>query len=224
MSVQARLRELVRDAGIEVALCRLPQVKVVALGRLPESGKSMTAEYLRVRHGFARLKIGYLVETTAALHGIDDPYAADPITQAELLVDGLDRYCSAHHYLDRLTIESLHRDEPVRELRKLVGDALVVIYLDTGQRLREQRGTASASDVRIRDAIKRERGAEAIAALADEVVGNNGRLLSLRHRLDRLVSSLTWSSGQLGDGEGFVDYEHVFADGRCELLLGDVRC
>ena len=30
------------------------------------------------------------------------------------------------------------------------------------------------------------------------------------------------ASGQLGDGEGFVDYEHVFADGRCELLLGDV--
>lgn len=193
MSVQVRLRELVRDAGIEVPLCRLPQVKVVALGGLSESGKSTAAEYLRVRHGFARLKIGYLVETTAALHGINDPYAADPITQAELLVDGLDRYCSAHHYLDRLTIESLHRDEPVRELRKLLGDALVVIYLDTGRRLREQRGTAGASDVRIRDAIKRERGAEGIAALADEVVGNNGSLLSLRHRLDRLVSSLTWS-------------------------------
>jgi hypothetical protein len=30
------------------------------------------------------------------------------------------------------------------------------------------------------------------------------------------------ASGQLGHGEGFVDYEHVFADGRCELLLGDV--
>jgi predicted nucleotidyltransferase len=75
----------------------------------------------------------------------------------------------------------------------LLGDALVVIYLDTGQRLREQRGTAGASDVRIRDTIKRERGTEAIAALADEVIGNNGSLLSLRHRLDRLVSSLTWS-------------------------------
>jgi cytidylate kinase len=193
MSVQARLRELVRDAGIEVALCRLPEVKVVALGGLSESGKSTAAEYLRVRHGFARLKLGYLVETAAALHGIDDPYAADPVTQAELLVEGLDRYCSAHHYLDRLTIESLHRDEPVRELRKLLGDALVVIYLDTGQRLREQRGTAGASDVRIRDTIKRERGTEAIAALADEVIGNNGSLLSLRHHLDRLVSSLTWS-------------------------------
>ncbi len=29
-------------------------------------------------------------------------------------------------------------------------------------------------------------------------------------------------SGQRGDGEGFVDYEHVFADGKCDLLLGDV--
>jgi cytidylate kinase/predicted nucleotidyltransferase len=193
MSMQVRLRELVQDAGTEVPLCRLPQVKVVALGGLSESGKSTAAEYLRARHGFARLKLGYLVETAAALHGIDDPYSADPVTQAELLVDGLDRYCSAHHYLDRLTIESLHRDEPVRELRKLLGDALAVVYVDTGQSLREQRGTIGAPDVRIRDAIKCERGAEAIASLADEVVGNNGSLLSLRHHLDRLVFSLTWS-------------------------------
>jgi hypothetical protein len=192
MSVQARLRELVQDAGIEVPSCRLPQVKVIALGGLSESGKSTTAEYLRVRHGFARLKIGYLIETAAALHGIDDPYAADPIAQAELLVDELDRYCSAHHYLDRLTIESLHRDQPVRELRKLLGGVLVVIYLNTDQRLREQRGTAGASDVLIRDKVKCERGAEAIASLADEVISNDGSRLSLRHRLDHLVYTLTW--------------------------------
>jgi hypothetical protein len=38
----------------------------------------------------------------------------------------------------------------------------------------------------------------------------------------RLTVPRLMASGSLGDGEGFVDYEHVFADGRCELLLGDV--
>lgn len=194
MSVQARLRELVHDAGIEVPLCRLPQTTVLALGGLSESGKSTAAEHLRVQHDFARLKIGYLIETAAALCGIGDPYAADPITQAELLTDGLDRYCTAHHYLKRMTIESLHRDKPVTELRKLLGYALTVIYLDTDQRHREQRATAGASDVRTRDAVKRERGAEVIATLADEVISNDSSLLSLRHRLDQLVHDLNWPS------------------------------
>jgi len=30
------------------------------------------------------------------------------------------------------------------------------------------------------------------------------------------------ATGHLGDGDGFADYEHVFADGKCDLLLGDV--
>lgn len=183
MSVQARLRELACGAGIEVPMCRLPQLKVLAMGGLSESGKSTAAEYLRVRHGFARLKIGYLIETAAVLRGVSDPYDSDPATQAELLIDGLDQYCTAHHYLERVTIGSLHRGKPTRELRKLLGGALTIVYLDTDQRYREQRGTAGASDVRTRDVVKRERGAEAISVIADEVIRNNGSLLALRHRL-----------------------------------------
>jgi hypothetical protein len=192
MSVQARLRELIRGAGIEVPRCRLPEIKILAFGGLSESGKSTAAEYLRVRYSFARLKIGYLIEKAADLCGVGNPYASDPITQAELLVDGLDRYCMARHYLERVTIESLHRDAPTHELRKLLGGALTIAYIDTDQRHREQRGTAGASDVRVRDAVKRERGAEAIAVLANEMITNNGSLLSFQHRLDRLVYGLTW--------------------------------
>jgi dephospho-CoA kinase len=108
MEVQARLRELITDAGITVPLCRIPQVRVVAFGGMSESGKSTAADYLRVRHGFARLKIGYLLDLAAAYRGISDPYEADLVTQAELLADALDRYCAAHHFAERLSIESLH--------------------------------------------------------------------------------------------------------------------
>ncbi len=70
--VPSQLESLSTNTGIEILL---------ALGGLPESGRSTTAEYLRVRHGFARLKIGFLIETAAALHGTGDPYAADPVAR-----------------------------------------------------------------------------------------------------------------------------------------------
>jgi hypothetical protein len=192
MEIQAELRSVLRGYSTDIPACRLPEVTAVALGGMSESGKSTAAEHLRVTHGFARLKIGYLIELAAGLCGIADPYAADDVTQAELLADGLDRYCAAHHFLDKVTIESLHRYGPVAELRKLLGRRLMIVYLQTPEKVRQHRVAEDAAAMRARDGVKRERGAKAIASIADEVLGNEQGLLTLYRSLDRLVRQMQW--------------------------------
>jgi hypothetical protein len=191
MAVQAELRERFTAVVPGIPPCRLPAVTVVALGGMSESGKSTAAEYLRTRHGFARLKIGYLIEEAAARCQIADPYREPASTQAELLIDSLDRFCAAHHFLTRVSLESVHRDEPATELRKILGHGLCLTYLNTAARVREQRGTSGPADVRERDAVKHRRGASAVAAIADRVIGNDGSRLALCRQLDGLVAGLT---------------------------------
>jgi hypothetical protein len=63
VDVQYELRALLRDwLGLAVPDVALHRVQVVALGGLSESGKSTAGGYLATRHGYARLKIGYLLE------------------------------------------------------------------------------------------------------------------------------------------------------------------
>jgi hypothetical protein len=102
---------------------------VVALGGLSESGKSTAGAYLAARHGYARLKIGYLLETAAARRQVADVYALDAAGIAELLADGLEDYCRAHRFQRRVSIESLHRANVTAELAKLLGPSLRVAYL-----------------------------------------------------------------------------------------------
>lgn len=191
MAVQAEMRDRLAEVIPGVPRCRLPSVRVVALGGLSESGKSTAGEYLRTRNGFARLKIGYLIEEAACRCGIADPYREDAVIQAELLIDSLDRYCAAHHFVSRVSLESLHRVGPVAELSKLLGDVLTVIYLDASPSVRERRSAAGPADVRERDRIKCGRGAVAIRGMADRIIGNDGSRLELCRSLDRLVADLT---------------------------------
>ncbi|MDQ2873854.1 MAG: hypothetical protein M3Y33_03155 [Actinomycetota bacterium] len=72
--IGVRLGEL---PGLEVPEVALQRVRVVALGGLSESGKSTAGHYLATRHGYARLKIGYLLAVAAARHQITDVYALD---------------------------------------------------------------------------------------------------------------------------------------------------
>ena len=184
IAIQAELRKRLSGAQSALPPCLLAAVRVVALGGMSESGKSTAADYLRTHHGFARLKIGYLIEEAAARSGISDPYREPAAIQAELLADSLDRYCAAHHFLTKLSLESVHRDEPAAELRKLLGGILTLVYLDTPGQIREQRGVAGPTDVRERDAVKHHRGAAAVAALADVVINNGGTRLALARQLD----------------------------------------
>ncbi|RKE21952.1 hypothetical protein BX266_5360 [Streptomyces sp. TLI_171] len=192
VAVQDELRRLLHPHHPAVPARCLPGVDVVALGGLSESGKSTTGEYLRTRHGHDRLKIGHLIDTAAAHAGIRDPYALAPVVRAELLLDGLDRYTAAHHYLNRLTIESLHEYDVTAELRRMLGDQLSVVYVEATEELRMHRGTAGPEDVRVRDEVKRARGAERIRTIADRVIDNNGSRLALERRLDRIALDAVW--------------------------------
>ena len=190
IAIQAELRQHLGRMVPPVPPCALAALTVIAIGGLSESGKSTAADYLRSRHGYARLKIGYLIEEAAARSSISDPYREPAEIQAELLADSLDRFAAAHHFLTRVSLESVHRDEPATELRKLLGGNLTLTYLDTPAGTREHRGVAGPADVRERDAVKHRRGAAAVAALADVVISNEGTRLSLARQLDVLSARL----------------------------------
>jgi hypothetical protein len=192
LTVQQELGVLVRRLGLTVPDVSLESVRVVALGGLSESGKSTAGHYLQVRHGHVRLKIGYLLRLAGELRGIADVYELDPTALAELLVEALEEFCAAHHFQRRVTIESLHRQEMTRELVKLLGPQLTVVYVDAEVSVREARGVHGPEDVRERDEVKRARGADRVQQLADLVVDNNGPRTALYHALDRLVVDDRW--------------------------------
>ncbi|MGA5819905.1 nucleotidyltransferase domain-containing protein [Kitasatospora sp. NPDC094028] len=194
VAVQDELRRLLHPHHPVVPAGCLPGVGVVALGGPSESGKSSAGEYLRTRHAHDRLKIGYLLEAAAAHAGIQAPYALAPVVRAELLLDGLDRYTAAHHYLERLTIESLHEYDVTAELRRMLGQQLTVAYLEAAPEVRMRRSTAGADDVLVRDEVKRSRGAERIREIANVVIDNNGSRLALERQLDHLALGAAWQT------------------------------
>src|SRR6185437_3815407 len=62
LDVQDQFRALLRGGlGMPVTSVALRKVQVAALGGLSESGKSTAGAYLAAKHGYARLKIGYLL-------------------------------------------------------------------------------------------------------------------------------------------------------------------
>lgn len=193
LDVQHELRALLRDRlGLPIPGLALHRVRVVALGGLSEAGKSTAGAYLAIRHGYARLKIGYLLEAAAARYGIADVYALDERAMAEMLILSLEMYCAAHHFQRQVSIESLHRSEMTSELVKMLGDHLTVLYLDAKPALREARSTVGTADVRERDAVKRSRGAQRIRQLANAVIDNNGSHLALYRSLDKIAASHRW--------------------------------
>jgi predicted nucleotidyltransferase len=196
LDVHASISAWLASHGVAIAPPALTRVDVVALGGLSESGKSTAGAYLQARHGYARLKIGYLLESAAIRRGIADIYDLDPVTMAELLIAGLEDYCAAHHFLRRLSIESLHRAGLAAQLAKLLGRRLTIAYLDADAPIRETRAVHGPDDLRQRDTVKTVRGAQYVRDLADLVLDNNGSRLALYHALDRLDADLRWPPAQ----------------------------
>ncbi|MFJ2893984.1 nucleotidyltransferase domain-containing protein [Streptomyces sp. NPDC087218] len=124
------------------------------------------------------------------------PYRLGSVVQAELIVDALDRFCQAHHFLDSVSIESLHDFDSTAELARMLGPQLTIAYLDASEATRTRRGTAGAQDVADRDLVKSARGADKIASLAHEVIGNDGSRLKLERRLDRIALDRHWPEHQ----------------------------
>lgn len=192
MSVQDELRSALRELGVPCPPSALSRARVVAFGGMSESGKSTAANRLRQRHAFTRLKISYLLDQSARCHGIGDVYSRDAASQAELLVDALDRYLAAHSFADRITIESLHRLDATLALRPLLGSNLVIVYVETQEELRRERATEASATFTQRDKLKRSRGADRIRDIADIVLSNDSSRVRLYHHLDELALSLTW--------------------------------
>ncbi|WP_329196888.1 nucleotidyltransferase domain-containing protein [Streptomyces sp. NBC_01435] len=192
LTVQDEIRRLLAPLHPNVPGRALAGVHITALGGMSESGKSTAGEYLRTHHGHARLKIGYLIEDAASRAGIPDPYRLGSIVQAELIVDALDRYCQAHHFLDSVSIESLHDFDSTAELARMLGSQLTITYLDAAAITRTRRGTAGTQDVAERDVVKRARGAHRIASIAQEIICNDGPRLELERCLDRMALDRRW--------------------------------
>ena len=148
--------------GLDVPEVALQQVKVVALGGLSESGKSTAGHYLATRHGYARLKIGYLLAAAAARHQVPDVYSLEAAGIAELIADSLEDYCRAHHFQRRVSIESLHRANVTAELAKLLGPSPRAWPTSTSRRRHPggTRGNGPDRRAAARDAVKRARGAD----------------------------------------------------------------
>jgi hypothetical protein len=159
---------------------------IVGLGGLSESGKSVSAEYLRTKHRAMRLKLSYLLTIAERTNGYRDIYAESPETIVEALLFELGELSNVHHFIKMFTIESLHRYDTTKELKKYLGDAFHIVYLDCPESVRTSRADAN-DDIDSRDALKRQRGADRIKTIADTVIDNTSSHFHLRRRLDEIT-------------------------------------
>ncbi|MFD5319394.1 DUF4254 domain-containing protein [Streptomyces sp. NPDC127098] len=162
--------------------------RVLAFGGLSECGKSTSAEFVRDTCGAQRLKIGFLLRQAAHRRGLADPYALSARRQAELLLDELNRFAEGHVGIRLFTIESVHDDASIAELKKLMGERLQIVYLDAAFAVRVERSGTAPQAVAAKDEVKMSRGAHQVAALADHVIDNSGSIAALRAQLKRIAA------------------------------------
>lgn len=165
--------------------------RVLAFGGLSECGKSSSSDFVRRTCGAQRLKIGFLLRQAAHREGLADPYALSARRQAELLLGELNRFADAHVETPLFTIESVHDDASIAELKQLMGDTLQVIYLDASLAVRVERSGTPVQAVAAKDEVKMSRGAHRVAAIADHVIDNAGSIAALRARLRRIAVPLS---------------------------------
>ncbi|MFE7467582.1 DUF4254 domain-containing protein [Streptomyces sp. NPDC057499] len=184
LPVPARFKLYGRDDAAPAEIKPSRQLRrVLAFGGLSECGKSTSAEFVQRTCGAQRLKIGFLLRQAAHREGLADPYALSARRQAELLLGELNRFADAHVGMRLFTIESVHDDASIAELKQLMGDTLQIVYLDASFAVRVERSGTSAQAVAAKDEIKMSRGAHQVAALADHVIDNTGSIAALRARL-----------------------------------------
>ncbi|TQF01940.1 DUF4254 domain-containing protein [Kitasatospora acidiphila] len=170
-----------RDEAVSVTMRPARGIdKVVAFGGLSECGKSTSARYLVDFHGAQRLKIGYLLQQGALRRGLSDPYQLSAARQAELLLEELNRFAEGHRDVRLFTIESVHDDASIAELKELMGDVLQIVYLDVPFDVRATRSGTCPQAVAAKDEVKLSRGAHRVLEVADFVLDNTGSVLDLR--------------------------------------------
>ncbi|MDX3846942.1 MULTISPECIES: DUF4254 domain-containing protein [Streptomyces] len=161
--------------------------RVLAFGGLSECGKSTSAEFVRDTCGAQRLKIGFLLRQAAHRRGLADPYTLSARRQAELLLDELNHFAEGNPGTQLFTIESVHDDASIAELKQLLGDRLQIVYLDADFTVRVTRSGTAPQAVSAKDEVKMSRGAHRVATLADHVIDNSGSIAFLRAQLRRIA-------------------------------------
>ncbi|KAJ7871158.1 hypothetical protein B0H14DRAFT_3570881 [Mycena olivaceomarginata] len=169
---------------------------VLALGGLSECAKSRWARAstrtpTSPAWGGAPEKRAYLLNTaTKALGlGLDVDAFADARS-----VQQIGDYAKAHFWVGVLSLESVHRLGAIREAKRVLSDLVQVVCVEVAEAERikrqvervgrgEMEGTeeeekvqTKMQELRDKDAVKRERGAECVKGIADVVLDNSGGL------------------------------------------------
>ena len=162
--------------------------QVIALGGLSECGKSSSGDYLRYVNGTYRLKMSFLIDLAARRGGVGDPYQLSAHAQACLLLEGLNVFADMHVEARRFTIESVHRDQMIFALKQLLGDRLLIVYLDAPAHIRAARSGTSRAALRAKDNVKTSRGAHLVASGADHLIDNSGAVVALHAQLRTIAN------------------------------------
>ncbi|KAJ6501469.1 hypothetical protein C8R47DRAFT_227982 [Mycena vitilis] len=157
---------------------------VVALGGLSECGKSSMGGYIDTQFGQhgRREKFGYLFDNATKQLGFNI-YTLPDTVQAHILIQQIEDYSKAHFWVSVLSLESLHRFGSIHEAKRILGPLLQIVYIDVSEperisrqisRVGETQVEAKVQELKDKDLVKRERGAERVKDIADFILDNHG--------------------------------------------------
>lgn len=161
--------------------------QIIGFGGLSECGKSSFADSLRRNRGYYRLKLGYFVEILKR-HGRKD-------TPENVAMEFL-HFCKTHYYVDKFTLESLHEPHTPAYLKLLFGAKFQIVYLNVPFDTRSKRASIeqkislleAEKETRLKDLVKKERGAEIVGQIADISFDNSEwEHLENMLRLEKLI-------------------------------------
>ncbi|KAJ7651994.1 hypothetical protein DFH06DRAFT_1134561 [Mycena polygramma] len=182
--ISLRLTGLSGDMMFKPYLHRQRLRLVVALGGLSECGKSSMGGYIDTQFGQQgrREKFGYLFDNATKQLGFNI-YTLPETVQAHILIQQIEDYSKAHFWVSILSFESLHRFASIREAKRILGPLLQIVYVDVSEperisrqisRVGETQVEAKIKELKDKDVVKRERGAERVKDIADFILDNHG--------------------------------------------------
>lgn len=119
-----------------------------------------------------RLKISYFCDKASARLG-RSVYELAEKDQAFNIVHKIHTFASSHYWLSYMTLKSAHREEATRWIKVMLGNKLMVIFVDVTLANRTRRFLVSLAELKKNDLIKCSRGADGIKNMADIVLDNN---------------------------------------------------
>ena len=176
--------------------------RLFSLGGLSECGKSHAGRYFDER-GIRRIKIGRVLAETGRELGLDPDAEGFTATlyrdHAAVVLPGFLRRVAdemAANGTRRASLESMYRRELATFLKRALGPRMINIFIEAPLALRIDREWRAKGDadratverrVLAKDALKRERGVQALRAVADMVIDNSGSADDYDRELDRIV-------------------------------------